>query len=72
MSQLITFAIITILLLAFDLYCYKAILAVYQNWSLNTQKKFKFGYWGYTLLLIIGVFCSVKLGNNFGCLRLSN
>ena len=59
MPQYITFLIITILLLAFDLYCYKAILSVYKNWSIKTKKRFKYGYWGYTILLIIGVFCAI-------------
>jgi hypothetical protein len=59
MPQVFTFAIITVLLLAFDLYCYKAILSVFKNWSPKTKKRFKFSYWGYTILLIIGVFCSI-------------
>lgn len=59
MPQFITFTIITILLLAFDLYCYKAVLSVFKKWSPNAKKRFKIGYWGYTILLIIGVFCSI-------------
>jgi hypothetical protein len=59
MPQVFTFAIITVLLLAFDLYCYNAILSVFKNWSPKTKKRFKFSYWGYTILLIIGVFCSI-------------
>ncbi|TKC12224.1 metallophosphoesterase [Pedobacter polaris] len=59
MRQLITLSIISILLLAFDLYCYKAILSVFKNWKPTTKKWFKISYWAYTLLLIIGVFCSI-------------
>ncbi|RZL48620.1 MAG: metallophosphoesterase [Pedobacter sp.] len=59
MPTIITFSIITLLLLAFDFYCYKAILAVFKNWKPNTKKWFKISYWAYTLLLIIGVFCSI-------------
>ncbi len=59
MPQFITFTIITIFLLAFDLYCYKAILSVFKKWSPNSKKRFKISYWGYTILLIIGVFCSI-------------
>ncbi|TKC01879.1 metallophosphoesterase [Pedobacter cryotolerans] len=59
MSQFITLSIITLILLAFDFYCYKAILSVFKNWKPNTKKWFKIAYWGYTILLIIGVFCSV-------------
>lgn len=59
MPQVFTFIFITILLLAFDLYCYKAILSVFKNWQPKTKNTFKFSYWGYTILLIIGVFCSI-------------
>lgn len=59
MSQIFTFIVITILLLAFDLYCYKAIISVLKNWQPKTKNTFKFSYWGYTILLIIGVFCSI-------------
>lgn len=59
MPQIFTFAIITILLLLFDFYCYNAILAAYKSWSGKAKKRFKYGYWGYTILLIIGVFCAI-------------
>lgn len=59
MRQLLILSIISIFLLAFDLYCYKAILSVFKNWKPNTKKWFKITYWTYTILLIIGVFCSV-------------
>lgn len=59
MRQLIILPILSILLLAFDLYCYKAILSVFKNWKPNTKKWFKISYWTYSILLIIGVFCSI-------------
>ncbi len=59
MPQVFTFIIITIFLLVFDFYCFKAILSVFKNWSIKRKKWFKFTYWGYTFLLIIGVFCSI-------------
>ena len=59
MRQLLILSIISIFLLVFDLYCYKAILSVFKNWKPSTKKWFKITYWTYTILLIIGVFCSV-------------
>lgn len=59
MSVFFTLFILTIFLLVFDLYCYKAILCVFKNWKPNTKKWFKITYWTYSILLIIGVFCSV-------------
>jgi predicted MPP superfamily phosphohydrolase len=59
MSQFITLSIIALILLAFDFYCFKAILSVFKNWKPRTKKWFKIAYWGYTILLIIGVFGSV-------------
>jgi predicted MPP superfamily phosphohydrolase len=59
MSQFITLSIIALILLAFDFYCFKAILCVFKNWKPRTKKWFKIAYWGYTILLIIGVFGSV-------------
>lgn len=59
MSQFITLSIIALILLVFDFYCFKAILSVFKNWNPRTKKWFKIAYWGYTILLIIGVFGSV-------------
>lgn len=59
MPQVFTFTIITLLLIAFDFYCFKAILAVFNNWKPNTKKWFTISYWAYTIILIIGVFCSI-------------
>lgn len=54
-----TLSLITLTLLVLDFYCYKAISSVFKNWKPNTKKWFKISYWAYTILLIIGVFCSV-------------
>jgi predicted MPP superfamily phosphohydrolase len=59
MPVFLTLSIITVLLLAFDFYCYNAIISVFKNWKPSTKKLFKITYWTYTILLIIGVFCSV-------------
>ncbi len=55
----VTLLIISLLLLAFDYYCYSAILAVFKKWKPETKKRFTAAYWTYTILLIIGVFCSI-------------
>lgn len=55
----ITLLIVSLLVLAFDFYCYKAILGVFKKWKPTTKKFFTTAYWSYTILLIIGVFCSI-------------
>ncbi|WP_443936672.1 metallophosphoesterase [Pedobacter sp. MW01-1-1] len=50
---------ISLLLLILDFYCYKAITAVFKNWKPNTRKTFTYAYWTYTILLVIGIICSV-------------
>jgi len=55
----ITLLLVSLLVLAFDFYCYKAILDVFKKWKPATKKFFTTAYWSYTILLIIGVFCSI-------------
>jgi predicted MPP superfamily phosphohydrolase len=57
-----------IFIIAFDIYCYKAIIAVFKKWQPNTKKAFAILYWSYSLLLIFGVFCGIYL-NLFLTLR---
>ncbi len=59
MPRYIILSILTLFLIAFDFYCYHAILAVFKKWKPKTKKFFKISYWSYTILLIIGVFCSI-------------
>ncbi len=56
------------MLLALDYYCYKAILAVFKKWSQRTRGIFTVLWWGYTLILTIGVFTGIYL-NLFLSLR---
>lgn len=56
MGRLPFFIILSILLLAFDYYCYKAILSVFKKWKPSTRKTFTVIWWGYTIALVIGVF----------------
>lgn len=58
MGRLPVFIFLSVLLLAFDYYCYRAILSVFKNWKLRTKKLFTLIWWGYTTLLVIGVFSS--------------
>ena len=55
-------------MLALDYYCYKAILAVFKKWSQRTRGIFTVLWWGYTLILTIGVFTGIYL-NLFLSLR---
>lgn len=58
MGRLPVFIFLSVLLLAFDYYCYRAILSVFKNWKPRTKKLFTLIWWGYTTLLVIGVFSS--------------
>lgn len=58
MGRLPVFIFLSVLLLAFDYYCYRAILSVFKNWKPQTRKLFTLIWWGYTTLLVIGVFTS--------------
>ena len=57
-----------IFIIAFDIYCYKAIIAVFKKWKPTTKKVFGIIYCTYSALLIIGVFCGIYL-NLFLTLR---
>jgi predicted MPP superfamily phosphohydrolase len=58
----------SILILAFDIYCFRAIISVFKNWKPSTKKIFTILYWSYSILLIIGVFAGIYL-NLFLTLR---
>lgn len=58
MGRLPVFILLSVLLLAFDYYCYRAVLSVFKKWKPRTRKLFTIIWWGYTLLLVIGVFTS--------------
>ena len=56
---------ISILLILIDLYIYKAIRSVSWKWKNNKYLSFTYIWWGYTLLLIIGVFISIFFNIKF-------
>jgi len=57
-----------ILITAFDIYCFNALMAVFKNWKPRTKKIFGILYWTYSILLIVGVFAGIYL-NLFLTLR---
>ncbi|MFC3560863.1 metallophosphoesterase [Pedobacter jamesrossensis] len=57
-----------IFIIAFDIYCFKAIISVFKKWKPTTKKVFGILYWSYSILLIIGVFAGIYL-NLFLTLR---
>jgi predicted MPP superfamily phosphohydrolase len=59
MTRELVLLLITLFLIVFDVYCYKAILAAFKKWKPSTKNTFQNVYWSYTILLIIGVFCSI-------------
>lgn len=59
MGRTIILVLITLLLLLFDLYIYKALRSVYINWSEKKKQTFTVVWWGYSILLVIGVFLSI-------------
>ena len=56
---------ISILLILIDIYIYKAIRSVSWKWKNNKYLSFTYIWWGYTLLLIIGVFISIFINIKF-------
>lgn len=61
MGRLSVIFFLCIFLLAFDYYCYRAILAVFKKWRPRTKKIFSILWWTYTLVLLIGVFAGIYL-----------
>lgn len=57
-----------LLVIAFDFYFVKAVLATFKNWSYKAKTRFTRIYWGITIVLVIGVFAGIFL-NLFLSLR---
>ncbi|MFC5282165.1 metallophosphoesterase [Pedobacter alpinus] len=60
MGKIIGLSFVALLLIAFDLYIYKAILNIYPNRSSSKKQNFKVLWWGYTLIVLLGVFVSLS------------
>jgi predicted MPP superfamily phosphohydrolase len=61
MGRLLVLIGLSLFLLAFDYYCYKAVLSVFKKWEPGTKRLFKILWWGYTIGLVIGVFAAIYL-----------
>lgn len=68
MGRLPFIIVACIFIIAFDIYCFKAIVSVFKKWKPRTIKFFGILYWSYSILLIIGVFAGIYL-NLFLTLR---
>ncbi len=66
MGRIIPLLIISVLLLLIDFYSYKAILHIYQNWSNSVKKSFRVFWWGYTAILLIGVYTTMVFNLDLG------
>ena len=59
MGRLPLLILLSVFLLAFDYYCFKAILNVFKTWRPNTRRWFSILWWSYTSLLVIAVFAAI-------------
>jgi len=68
MGRLPFIIIACLFIIAFDIYCFKAIVSVFNKWKPKTKKIFGIAYWTFSFLLILGVFAGIYL-NLFLTLR---
>ena len=61
MGRLPLIIFLSVFLLTFDYYCYRAVLAVFKKWSPGTKRIFTVLWWTYTIGLVIGVFAGIYL-----------
>ncbi|SMC70744.1 metallophosphoesterase [Pedobacter nyackensis] len=61
MGRLSLIIFLSVFLLIFDYYCYRAILSVFKKWQPRTKLLFSILWWSYTFGLVIGVFASIYL-----------
>lgn len=61
MGRLPLIIFLSVFLLIFDYYCYRAILSVFKKWSPATKKLFTILWWTYTIGLVIGIFAGIYL-----------
>lgn len=57
--------VITVLLVIIDIYIYRAIRSVSSKWNDKKHLNFKYIWWGYSVLLITGVFISIFFNIKF-------
>ncbi len=61
MDKSIIIAILCVVVILLDFYCYNAITAVFKNWKPSTKKWFKIVWWTVSITLIVGVFSAIYL-----------
>lgn len=59
MGRLPALILLSVFLLAFDYYCYRAVLSVFKKWKPATKRLFSIIWWIYTGILVIGVFAAI-------------
>jgi predicted MPP superfamily phosphohydrolase len=64
-NRIIGLIVITILLIIIDIYIYRAVRSVSWKWKDNNHLTFRYIWWGYSLLLIIGVFVGIFFNIKF-------
>lgn len=64
-NRILGLIIISILLIIIDIYIYKAIRSVSWKWKNTNYLSFTYIWWGYTFLLLIGVFISIFFNIKF-------
>ncbi len=58
-NRILALLFISFLLLLLDLYLYKAIKAIRPHWTTKQKKAFTYGWWGYSILITLGVFIGI-------------
>jgi predicted MPP superfamily phosphohydrolase len=61
MGRLPLIIFLSVFLLIFDYYCYRAILSVFKKWKPDTKRIFTVLWWTYTIGLVFGVFAGIYL-----------
>ena len=61
MNRALTLAVIGILMLIIDYYIYHASRSVRKDWTAKNQRIFTWLWWGWTAMLLAGVFGSILL-----------
>jgi predicted MPP superfamily phosphohydrolase len=64
-NRILGLIVISILLIFIDIYIYRAVRSVSWKWKNNKYLSFTYIWWGYTLLLFIGVFISIFFNIKF-------
>ncbi|NQV75303.1 MAG: metallophosphoesterase, partial [Bacteroidetes bacterium] len=64
-NRILGLIMVSILLIIIDIYIYRAVRSVSWKWKNNKYLSFTYIWWGYTLLLLIGVFISIFFNIKF-------